>query len=83
MQQTINKHIPAKAVLDNNFGCEILAKRIAIVKPQLHIFGHHHSAYGKLVVNKTISVNASLSNTKDIFDIEHKIENKPIVVNLD
>ena len=75
-------HTPAKGILDNNYGCEILAKRINIVKPKLHVFGHNHMSYGEFVSSKTISVNASLVNEKGILEFEHKIINKPVIIDL-
>ena len=59
-----------------NAGCFDLKKAVDRVKPKLHVFGHIHSAYGKLEQDGTIFVNASTCNE------EYDPLNPPIVIDL-
>ena len=43
-------------------GCEELLKRVKIVKPRLHIFGHIHEGYGMEIIDETIYKNVSICN---------------------
>lgn len=81
-------HGPPQNILDltpprwgsKNAGCYDLAKKVAVVAPKLHVFGHIHHGYGRLDVNfgkgKTVFVNASSCNE------EYDPVNPPIVVDL-
>lgn len=55
-------------------GCEELRNAIdhRLKKLKLHVFGHVHEGYGKVIVNGVIHVNAS------IMDEEYRPVNKPI-----
>ncbi len=60
-------HGPPQGILDlthdgRRVGCEELAKRVQEVRPQAHIFGHIHEAYGSLERYGTTFYNASLYN---------------------
>lgn len=57
-------HGPPAGILDrtergDHAGCEELAKRLAVVRPKVHIFGHIHEGYGVVVENGIRYVNAS------------------------
>lgn len=60
----------------NNFrtGCEDLLKTVNKIKPNYHIFGHIHEAYGMTYNEHTTFINAS------ILDEHYRVKNKPIVV---
>lgn len=55
-------HGPPKGVLDNSIewgpglGCEELAKRVAEVRPTIHIFGHIHGGYGRSGEFRNVSI---------------------------
>jgi hypothetical protein len=62
-------HGPAFGTLDtvkgrqyDNLGCELLAQRIEVVKPKIHVCGHIHSGYGYEFKNGTHFFNASVLN---------------------
>jgi hypothetical protein len=60
-------------------GCEDLLKRVEVVKPAVHIFGHIHESYGSAKNEHTTFVNASnCSRGKP-----YKAENRPIVVDIE
>ena len=74
-------HAPPYGILDKvsrqnagSVGCRILSKKVAVIRPKLHIFGHIHSGYGQYHRLKTRFINASLC------DDSYKTVNKPIVV---
>ncbi len=81
-------HGPAYGILDQTVrgqkvGCEDLLRRIETVKPQYHIAGHIHEAYGVQKVGDTTFVNASVVNfnyqvvNKAVeFEVESKIKTK-------
>jgi|ERR1035437_1468356 Icc-related predicted phosphoesterase len=57
-------------------GCSELRKKVAEIKPRLHIFGHAHDGYGLVEKDGTIFANASICHYKG------DGINKPLVVNL-
>ena len=62
-------HGPPHNILDRTAagvkaGCEDLSARIAEVKPDLHLFGHIHEAYGDRTIGNTTYINASVLNLK-------------------
>lgn len=59
-------------------GCEELRNAIdhRLKKLKLHVFGHVHEGYGKVIVNDVIHVNAS------IMDEDYKPVNKPIRIEI-
>jgi hypothetical protein len=46
--------------MGDHVGCEALARRLELVKPRLHVFGHIHSSYGVAHSGATLCVNACL-----------------------
>ena len=75
-------HGPVYGILDDTpngmrVGCEELYKRIAIVKPKIHICGHIHYARGYKDFNGTSYINASN------LDERYEYRNKPISFILD
>lgn len=60
-----------------NIGCELLAERIKIVKPKIHVFGHIHTGYGYKFDGDTHFFNAAVLNEK------YKYTQKPITFNWD
>lgn len=63
-------HGPAWGYLDTikgqteHLGCELLAKRIEVIKPKIHLFGHIHTGYGYKFENGTHFINASVLNER-------------------
>jgi Icc-related predicted phosphoesterase len=64
-------HGPAFGRLDTvegrrneNLGCELLAERIKVVKPKIHVCGHIHSGYGYLFDGDTHFFNAAVLNER-------------------
>lgn len=77
-------HGPPHGILDEvprqyfveNTGCEELRKRVEIVKPKLHVFGHIHCGYGQTEKFGVKFVNASTC------DEEYNPRNAPIQIEL-
>jgi Icc-related predicted phosphoesterase len=75
-------HGPPYGILDRPFGrgepagCELLLERVKQIKPRLHVFGHIHGGYGKIRIEGTLFVNASLC------DEAYRPVNPPHVVDL-
>lgn len=77
-------HGPPFGILDEvprrfwveNTGCEELRKRVEAIRPELHIFGHIHCAYGVTEKFGVKFINASNC------DEEYKPTQPPIVVDL-
>lgn len=63
-------HGPPQGILDTsgnpynepNLGCPLLAARVQIVKPKIHIFGHIHGSHGYRFNGDTHFINASVLN---------------------
>ena len=61
-------HGPPHGILDLPFGkgepagCKLLLKRVEVVRPRVHIFGHIHGSYGQKQIGSTLFVNACLCN---------------------
>ena len=57
-------HQPPLGILDSSqgihYGNRTLCKRVCIISPKLHLFGHIHDAYGKLEINGTVYVNSAV-----------------------
>jgi Icc-related predicted phosphoesterase len=71
-------HGPVCGILDktisgSHVGCEDLLHTIKVIQPQVHICGHIHEAYGKLIIDDTLFINASVLNHK------YELANAPIV----
>ena len=66
-------HGPAWGHLDTvvgqsmNLGCELLAERLKVVKPKIHVFGHIHSGYGYKFVDGTHYFNAAVLGEDYVF----------------
>jgi Icc-related predicted phosphoesterase len=76
-------HGPPYGILDqsrrdrsDHLGCEELAKRIEVINPILHVFGHIHGSAGIELRGKTKFINASVVNE------DYNVVNEPIVVDL-
>ena len=78
-------HGPPFAILDEvgrpggaseHVGCPSLARRIAEVRPALHLFGHIHEGHGELERDGTRYLNVSTMNS------DYRIANAPVVVEL-
>lgn len=77
-------HGPAWGILDEvrpawkkgHLGCYELGKKIAQIKPKLHIFGHIHDAYGTMKIENTTYINCSICTE------EYEPANKPIVIDI-
>lgn len=57
-----------------NLGCELLAERIQISKPKIHVCGHIHSGYGYVFDGQTHYINAS------VLDENYYFTQKPLSV---
>ena len=57
-------------------GCPSLARRVAEVRPALHLFGHIHEGFGALERDGTRYLNVSTMNR------DYRIANPPVVVEL-
>ena len=77
-------HGPAFGILDtvvgrpwDNLGCELLAKRIEVLKPKIHVCGHIHSGYGYEFKDGTHFFNAS------VLDEQYEYTQKPVTFDWD
>lgn len=62
-------HTPPYGILDKtsrgkSIGCEELMKKVILIEPQYHIFGHVHGSYGQEEIGNTTYINASHMNSK-------------------
>lgn len=56
-------HGPAKGILDNTYGCELLAEKINhMPKLRVHVFGHIHEQHGSRQVGNIAFYNVSIYN---------------------
>jgi len=74
-------HGPAWGHLDTvkfnptfNLGCELLAERIKVVKPKIHVCGHIHTGYGYKFDGDTHYINAA------VLDENYNFTQKPLTV---
>jgi hypothetical protein len=58
-------------------GCELLAERIKILKPKIHVFGHIHTGYGYKFDGDTHFFNAA------VLDERYNFTQKPFTVDWD
>lgn len=70
-------HGPPYGILDQNIkgehcGCEELLKKVKEIEPRVHIFGHIHQSSGKIKINDTLFINASIldDNYEMIFELK-------------
>jgi hypothetical protein len=77
-------HGPAFGTLDtvagrpwDNLGCELLAQRIEVIKPKIHVCGHIHSGYGYVFKDGTHFFNAA------VLDEQYEYTQKPITFDWD
>ena len=77
-------HGPAFGTLDtvagrpwDNLGCELLAQRIEVIKPKIHVCGHIHSGYGYEFKNGTHFFNAA------VLDEQYEYTQKPMMFDWD
>jgi hypothetical protein len=77
-------HGPAFGTLDtvagrpwDNLGCELLAQRIEVIKPKIHICGHIHSGYGYVFKDGTHFFNAA------VLDEQYEYTQKPMTFDWD
>lgn len=74
-------HGPPYGILDKTTsghfaGCELLRERMAVIKPQVHVFGHIHEGYGTHQQDTTLFVNASNLNER------YNPVNEPIAIDV-
>jgi len=72
-------HGPPHGLLDKistgeSVGCEELLKKVAQIKPHIHVFGHIHESYGTKRVDTTSFINCCVT------DFRYWIRNRPIHV---
>ena len=78
-------HGPPQGILDisgdpyniSDLGCMFLKKRVAEIKPKIHVFGHIHGSYGYKYENGTHFFNASVLDEKRYYT------NKPFTFDWD
>ena len=75
-------HGPAYGILDQTVGgeavgCEDLLNTIRRVRPQVHLAGHIHEAYGVAEHEGTLYINASILN------VRYRIANDPVILEVD
>lgn len=75
-------HSPPHKILDKcadnrEVGCPDLVKRIKVIKPTIHAFGHIHEAAGSVKIDDVLHINASMC------DPWNRIVNKPINVRIE
>lgn len=77
-------HGPAFGTLDtvagrpwDNLGCELLAERIEVIKPKIHVCGHIHSGYGYQFKDGTHFFNAA------VLDEQYEYTQKPMTFDWD
>ena len=77
-------HGPAFGTLDtvagrpwDNLGCELLAQRIEVIKPKIHVCGHIHSGYGYEFKDGTHFFNAA------VLDEQYEYTQKPMTFDWD
>lgn len=75
-------HGPVYGVLDKTVrgqtvGCEMLLEKVKQLKPNVHICGHIHEAYGQIEVDGTLFINAS------VLDVDYVLRNEPVVFSVD
>lgn len=64
-------HLDVVVGRTEHLGCELLAERIKLVKPKIHVCGHIHSGYGYKFDGTTHFFNASVLNER------YKYTNQP------
>jgi predicted MPP superfamily phosphohydrolase len=64
-------HGPAFGILDTvdgrrseNLGCELLAERLEVISPKIHLCGHIHTGYGYVKKGETHHFNSSVLNER-------------------
>lgn len=71
-------HQPPHSILDKagkiNYGNRNLLQKVLAIKPQYHLFGHIHDAYGMTQYEDTHFSNAAILNEK------YEQTNKPIII---
>jgi Icc-related predicted phosphoesterase len=76
-------HGPAWGYVDKvigrtqNLGCELLAERIKVVKPKIHVCGHIHSGRNIVFDDETLYINAS------VLGEQYQYIQKPITIDFD
>ncbi len=74
-------HGPPFGVLDRtksglNVGCEDLLKKVRLIQPKYHLFGHIHEHYGTYKDDRIFFVNGS------ILDENYMMTNEPIIIEI-
>ncbi len=74
-------HGPPLDILDRTMsgeavGCKDLLDKVLAIKPQFHLFGHIHEAYGRIGKNGTQFINASVLN------LQYQMVNEAVVVEM-
>jgi predicted phosphodiesterase len=63
-------HLDRVIGMNDNLGCELLEKRIKLVKPRIHVCGHIHSGRGYKFDGDTNYINASVLDERYNFSFE-------------
>ncbi len=79
--QILLTHGPAYGFLDltvteQHVGCQDLLRKVLLIKPKLHVFGHIHESYGSFRRADIRFINASVVNERYV------VINKPFVFDL-
>lgn len=76
-------HGPPKGIADNGIGSEELLKRVNIIKPKIHVYGHAHGSNGMKTINGTTFINAALVNDLDPMENDaYKLIAKPLTLKI-
>ena len=60
-------HLDTVVGQSTNLGCELLAEKIKVLKPKIHVFGHIHSGYGYKFHEGTHYFNAAVLGEDYVF----------------
>ena len=63
-------------VSDQHAGCQDLLRKVLVLQPKVHVFGHIHESYGNIKRSGIRFINASLVNE------QYELVNQPVVFDL-
>lgn len=79
-------HQPPKGLLDavngKMLGSTSLREAVDRIKPKVHVFGHIHDAYGRIVVGSTTFINAAICDGSGGPSGAGEPTNQPVIVDL-
>lgn len=76
-------HGPPKGIADNGIGSEELLRKVAFIKPFIHVYGHAHGCNGSTTINGTTFINAAMVNDLDPMKNDaYKLIAKPVILKI-